>query len=231
MGILNKIKNQADHRIVGSKANSFRKKRVERFEAFIHENCSEKLNGGADKVRIIDLGGTYDYWANAGFSMTDKVEITLVNLEDTYIPEGVNNFISITGDATKLEDIKDKTYDIAFSNSCIEHVGKEREWKMMAREMERVAEHVYLQTPNRYFPIEPHFMFPFFQFFPLKLKAYLILHHQLGFWPQGCDWDDSLRLADSIKLLSLRDLKRLFPKGKIWKEKLYGLTKSFTIYY
>ncbi len=230
MSILKTIKNQADHRIVGSKANSFRKKRIQQFEKFLHENYAKTLSNGGT-ICIIDLGGTYDYWANAGFSMMDSVEITLVNLEHTPIPEGVTNFTSVMGDATNLVTFADKSFDVAFSNSCIEHVGKQKEWEKMAREMERVAHHIYLQTPNRYFPIEPHFLFPFFQFFPLKLKALLIMHHQLGFWPQGRDWEDSLKIADEITLLSKRDLKRLFPNAQIWEEKLYGMTKSITVYH
>ncbi len=228
-GFLKRLQNLADNRIEGSMANNLRNKRIREFEKFIKANYENKLISG-EKIRIVDIGGSYQYWMNAGFSMNDKVEIMLLNLEPIQIPEGADNFHSVIGDATNLQGYEDHSFDIAYSNSCIEHVGKEREWNMMAREMERVADHIFLQTPNRYFPIEPHFLFPFFQFFPLPIKAFLVNHFQLGFWPKGSDWNDSIRLADGIKLLSRKNLKQLFPHATILDEKLLGMTKSFMVY-
>lgn len=225
-----RIKELADNRIPGSKANSFRNKRIKIFESFIIDNYGANKLAADEKIRIIDIGGTYNYWLNSGFSMMDNVEITLVNLEPTFVAEEAKNIVFAIGDATNLENFEDHSFDIAYSNSCIEHVGKDREWKMMANEMERVADHLFLQTPNKYFPIEPHFLFPLFQFFPLPVKAFLIRHFQLGFWPKGKNWADSKKIADEIKLLRRSDLKRLFPNAKIQDEKYMCMTKSFMVY-
>jgi hypothetical protein len=54
----------------------------------------------------------------------------------------------------------------------------------MAEEVRRVGQHYFLQTPNRYFPIEPHFVFLFFQFLLRVLQTALVRHLSLG-WIKG----------------------------------------------
>jgi Methyltransferase domain len=44
----------------------------------------------------------------------------------------------------------------------------------------RVAKRYFVQTPNRYFPIEPHFLFSGFQFLPLPVKRWLLMLFSLG---------------------------------------------------
>ena len=34
----------------------------------------------------------------------------------------------------------------------------------------RVGKKYFIQTPNKYFPIEPHYLFPFFQFMSYNFK-------------------------------------------------------------
>lgn len=214
----------------GGIANRARKERAKFFELFFLQTFSEQLSSNK-RVRILDVGGEYRYWQIIEFKYTENVEIDLANLSPVVLPEKASNFSSITADATNLSGILDKTYDLVFSNSCIEHVGEKSEWKMMAEEIIRVGKHMFLQTPNKFFPIEPHFMFPYFQFLPLKIRAYLINHYQLGFWPKGKNWEESLKIADEIHLLNYRNLRELFPEANIKRERLLGLTKSFMVYY
>ena len=79
----------------------------------------------------------------------------------------------------------------------------------------------YVQTPNRWFPIEPHYQFPFFQFFPERLQRWLNSRFTLG-WREKGSWEEA-------NLLSAGDLRRLFPDGEIHREKLLGLTKSLMV--
>ncbi len=67
-------------------------------------------------------------------------------------------------DGTQLP-FGDREFDIAFSNSVIEHVPPELQ-AAFAAEVSRVADRYFVQTPNRYFPIEPHYQLPLFQFLP-----------------------------------------------------------------
>lgn len=109
------------------------------------------------------MGGTEKYWLSQGFGNNNDVQITLVNL----IPSTVtcSNMKSVTGNATDLSQYKDNEFDIAFSNSVIEHLYTKENQLKMAAEMMRVGKHHFVQTPNKYFPIEPHYLLPMFQFF------------------------------------------------------------------
>lgn len=92
--------------------------------------------------------------------------------EKYQIPPEYDNISSVSGDATDLREYEDKSFNLVFSNSVIEHVGDFTAQRKMAKEMMRVGKHCYLQTPNRYFPLEPHFLFPCFQFLPIRLRAF-----------------------------------------------------------
>jgi 2-polyprenyl-3-methyl-5-hydroxy-6-metoxy-1,4-benzoquinol methylase len=125
---------------------------------------------------------------------------------------------------------REREFDIVFSNSVIEHVGKYEQQAQMAKEVLRVGRRYFLQTPNRFFPIEPHFVFPLFQFLPVFLRIWLVSHFDLGWHKKASDTQEAVALANSIRLLTRRELKELFPGGTVYREKFYGLTKSFIIY-
>ena len=75
-----------------------------------------------------------------------------------------------------------------------------------------------MQTPNRWFPIEPHYQLPLFQFLPRRVRMALNRRFTLGWQAKG-QWEE-------ITLLGARDLRRLFPDAEIHREKVLGLTKS-----
>ena len=215
-----------------SLARRFRAKRMRYFEQeFFRSAFGGVLNADPARIiRVLDVGGTYDFWSALHFQYLDRCEITLFNLEQRESGENMPNVRFMTGDATDLSAFGDGAFDLVFSNSCIEHVGRFPEWRKMADGMRRVGTYFFLQTPNRYFPMEPHFMFPFFQFLPLTIRAWLFQHFDLGYFQKSEDWATCLREADSVHLLSLRDLKRLFPGAPVKRERLLGLTKSFMIH-
>ena len=74
-------------------------------------------------------------------------------------------------------------FDIVFSNSVIEHLGDIEGQRRMAKEIRRVGKYYYLQTPNRNFPVEPHFQFPFFQFLPKWLRTAIVRRWSIGWYP------------------------------------------------
>ena len=152
--MLSIIKTLANNERPGSLANRFRKKR---FALFL-----EQINSLPPPVKIIDVGGTGIFWKRMEFLPGKDVEITLLNINT--IPEKHPGFMSISGDARNMKQFRDKEFDIAFSSSVIEHVGEFAQQLQMADEMKRVGKKMFLQTPNRYFLLEPHFLFPFFQF-------------------------------------------------------------------
>lgn len=123
-------------------------------------------------LRIIDLGGTINFWENRGWAGRGDISITLVNLESDKSP--YENIATVIGDATNLREFEEKSFDVAFSNSVIEHLSSYENQLAMAGEVQRVAGAYFIQTPNYWFPMEPHFQIPGWQWFPEKFRIWVL---------------------------------------------------------
>ena len=84
-----------------------------------------------------------------------------------------------------------------------------------------------MQTPNRYFPVEPHYVFPFLQHMPRAAQAFISVHWPVGNFADLHDRDTAIRDALDIELVSRTEMRRYFPDAEIEAEKLAGLTKSW----
>ena len=180
-------------------------------------------------LTILDIGGTEAYWEQVGLQ-EDEIRIILLNLEQST----VNNpriFSSIAGNATDLIAWPDQSIDLVFSNSVIEHLFTKENQHQMASEVRRVARSYFIQTPNYYFPIEPHWLFPFFQFLPRSWRIALTRFAAWGHMPKLPDPVQAANLVDEVKMLTPREMKALFPSGSLYYEKWLGMTKSVSSYY
>jgi hypothetical protein len=86
--------------------------RARRFTFF--KGILDKLLATGQKVKILDIGGTEDYWKSMGLALGENIEIVLLNLYENEFTEP--GFKSIKGDACNLEGIEDKSFDLVFSN-------------------------------------------------------------------------------------------------------------------
>lgn len=206
----------ADNKNPNSLASSFRSKRLNLFKGFV-ANLPKP-------VKILDIGGTPDFWKNAGLNAAD-VDITLLNL--TLVETDLPNVVSIIGDATDLSSFADKSFDIAFSNSVIEHLFSFQNQQKMASETLRISKHHFIQTPNFWFPIEPHWVFPCFQYLPKTIRMFLTCFFNLGHIKRSENWSAARHQVEEIQLLSHSEMQRLFPESTIWEEKLLIFSKSF----
>lgn len=180
-------------------------------------------------VEIIDIGGAEFYWGivPAELLQRHRVSITIVNVAGSEIKPDHGPFKFREGDGCDLAAYGDRSFHIAHSNSVIEHVG---DWERMVRfasEMHRVAERFFVQTPNFWFPIEPHFMSPFFHWLPVPMRVWLVLHFRLGHWKRADTVDDAVRIVESARLLNRRMFATLFAGAEITTERVLGLAKSF----
>jgi hypothetical protein len=178
-------------------------------------------------IKILDIGGRETYWKQLGFTDPNLVRITMVNKEP--VTSTLPNFTFLSADAAELP-FPDKSFDIAFSNSTIEHVGNFERQRLFAKEVERVGKRYFVQTPNMFFPIEPHFVFPLFQFLPTMVQIWLLTHFALGNFPRLPNATIAKEEIDGVALLSEKQMKELFPGARVYREKLLGLTKSITVY-
>ncbi len=179
-------------------------------------------------LSILDVGGTQEFWEKMEFIHND-IEIILYNLSPIETTYPV--LVSMVGDARDMSEFVNQEFDVVFSNSVIEHVGSYSQQHRMAEEVRRVGKRYCVQTPNRYFPIEPHVLLPFFQFFPFELKIFLLSHFKSPWGWKITSRQEAIRYVRGIRLLSEKELRQLFPEARIYKEKFLGLTKSFILYH
>ncbi|MEW6095875.1 MAG: class I SAM-dependent methyltransferase [bacterium] len=116
---------------------------------------------------------------------------------------------------------KDLTFDIAYSNAVIEHVGDHISQQLFLKEIMRVSSKgAFITTPNKYFPIEFHTNILLLHFLPQKYFDWVVKLFKLD-WATG----------DYMNLLSFKKFKDLFPNScnvKILKNKILGFTATFT---
>jgi hypothetical protein len=205
-----------------SPLSTFRLKRFSMIMALI-----EKVAAKTGRVRILDVGGTREYWmAVEPLWRHLDLHVTLVNL----VAEPVDDprFSSLAGNACAMPEFANNSFDIVHSNSVIEHVGRWGAMKAMASEVARLAPHYYVQTPAFGFPIEPHFRAPFFHWIPMPWRIWLTRHIALGAYPKAPTLDDAMRFVEDAILVDAARFRALFPApARFEKERFFGLTKSF----
>jgi hypothetical protein len=182
------------------------------------------------KCSILDIGGTFDFWRTWETEIAwDVVSITCVNRDPSHYSHGSDGapIRMVEADACNLTDIEDEEFDIAFSNSVIEHVGAWSRMEAMAREVQRVAPRFLIQTPNFWFPIEPHARTPFLHWLPEPWAYRVVMTRKCGFWQRQTTVSGAVRQVQSAKLLDFRQMQELFPQAKILRERFLGITKSF----
>ena len=84
----------------------------------------------------------------------------------------------------------DGEFDVAFSNAVVEHVGGRVDQERFVHELCRVAKRIFVTTPNRLFPVDPHTLLPFVHWLPDGRRP---------------------RALDGVRPLSARELRTLFP--------------------
>lgn len=178
-------------------------------------------------TRILDVGGTSQTWIGTGL----EKNVTLLNLHQPKKGDLEAGLACVKGNALDMNMYKKNEFDVVYSNSVIEHVGNRKNQLLFADEVQRVGKSYWVQTPNKYFPVEPHFLFPFFQFMPEYLKKEIAIR-----WPYShfkkwsFDRERILEELSQIQLLSGVELHSLFEKGHLYKEKFWGVTKSYVVY-
>ncbi len=210
----------ADNTRPGSLADRLRCKRFELFRSLVKP--------GPEPVSVLDVGGTLDFWRAMGFDQSADYRVVLLNLtRPEQLPPG---FRAVVGDASDLSQFEDREFDVVFSNSVVEHLGDFESQRRMAQEVQRVGSQYFVQTPNRFFPLEPHYLVPCFQFFPVRLQVELIRHLNLGWYRKIPDRSRAEAHVRSHRLLTEAELTQLFPEGALYREKIFGLTKSLIAY-
>jgi Methyltransferase domain len=222
MSLVARLRRALSNTRSASLTSTLRKQRFLRFVRLV--NDSDASLGRLST--ILDVGGTESFWEMMDFAESGY-DITLLNTHP--IETHHQGIRSVVGDARSLDLFADRQFDIVFSNSVIEHVGTLEQQRMMANEVRRVARRYFVQTPNFSFPIEPHFLFPGFQWLPREARVWLVRHAAIGWYERTPDLEAARAIVNEVRLLTRREIRMLFPDGEITSETFYGLTKSFMV--
>jgi Methyltransferase domain len=171
-----------------------------------------------EEMEVLDLGGTVEYWLSVA---SRPKHVTVVNL----FPQDVAGSSWITAHQHDACTVDLGTFDLVVSNSVIEHVGGHAQRQRLADVIHKSAAHHWIQTPYRYFPIEPHWLAPGMQFLPVALRTEMSRRWPLGHF-RDADSAETVAEVLQIDLLGLTEMIHYFPDSIIWREKVAGLTKS-----
>ena len=178
---------------------------------------------------ILDIGTTpsLDEEQNVILTKTiDNKNITCISNQDCQILSQkyphINEFV--IGNAVKM-NFKNDAFDIVHTNATIEHVGSYQNQISLIRETVRVSKkYVFIQTPNRFYPIDFHTTLPLIHCLPKKIHRKILKFLGLNFYAS----------EENLNLLSEKNLKNMckelnLKKIKIIKHKLLFLTSNLIL--
>ncbi len=169
---------------------------------------------------VLDLGGDARSWRLSGLR---PKEVVLLN---TFAQEPQEPWMrALEGDGCDLPAGLPEV-DLVFSNSVIEHVGGHWRRERFASNVRQLAARHWVQTPYRYFPIEPHYLIPFAQQLPLPLRTRLIKAWPVGHFREHDDFAELLSAVMQHELLTRAEMRHYFPGSELRHERFAGLTKS-----
>lgn len=204
------------------KISGFRKRRLQLFSKFFNlENC-----------KILDVGGTIHIWEMLSFLQNyPKVDIVLLNLRkpseyEMRVIQAKKRYKFIEGNALSLP-FKNKSFDIVFSNSLLDHLSSFDNQKKFAEEVKRVGKGYFIQTGNRRFFFEPHFLTPFVHYLPKKIQKKIIRNFTIWGLLTRPSSQVVNSIVDEIRFPTEKEFKALFPEALVIKEKFLFFTKSF----
>ena len=126
-----------------------------------------------DEMRsILDVGATSDRTcksSNYFERMIDNPErITAFSDQDaSWMCDEWKGLRFVRGDARDMP-FADNSFDFVFSSAVIEHVGSREQQHQFLKECVRVArKHVFITTPNRWYPLEMHSGLPLLHWLPM----------------------------------------------------------------
>ena len=216
--------------LIGSISEKSRRKRAELFrKKFKLDKTTKILDIGSENGENINL-----VLKNTGV-LPENVyigDIDWVAIEVGYEKYGYQRvWLDETGNLPFEEDF----FDIVYCSSVIEHatIPKETMWNLLsgsefhqaafknqqkfADEIRRIGKQYYVQTPAKNFPVESHTGLPLFGFLP-RLFQVKIIEQTNKYWIKEA--------VPDFNLLSVKDMKKLFPDAEIILEKKFGMVKS-----
>jgi len=180
---------------------------------------------------VLDVGGRPFIWdlLKQEYGIAPK-SLVLLNTPSEELLPASPDYTVVIADGCELP-YEDNSFDLVFSNSVIEHVGGYAQMAQFAQECDRVGKQLYVQTPNRWFPLEAHFGAALIHWLPrawYQKLSFLSLRYLFAYNnPKEKGYFQ--KEFDTTHLLTAKQLKQLFPGKAVVSEKVVGLSKSFMV--
>jgi SAM-dependent methyltransferase len=143
------------------------KNRDRKWHRFIKEFLVDK------NTKILDIGYSDKEYSNVDNYLEKHYPyqnmITALGVEDPIEFSCRYPDINIVKYAGGVFPFQNASFDIAWSNAVLEHVGDFDAQVLFIKEIRRVAKNAFFTTPNRYFPIETHTRTPFLHWLPKSI--------------------------------------------------------------
>jgi len=193
----------------------------ERFRRTRARRLAEQFS---DCGSVLDVGGSPGFWRASSWH---PAEITFLNIDPAPIGDPLwAGSRYVQGDGQDIQ-FPAKSFDLAMSNSVIEHVPDQAKF---AAELRRVGKRLYCQTPSYWFPVEPHCLGLFVHWLPKRWFTHFVHRYfTLYGWMAKPDQAEHEEFKQEVHLLSKNDLKRIFPGCAIQTERFFGWPKSYVV--
>lgn len=171
---------------------------------------------------LLDVGGYPGFWTSHPQTVRqiDTLNIDKISWTNTTVQH--HSIRTLVGDGCALP-MHDRSYDIGFSNSVIEHVGSWERQQQFASELRRVAKKLWVQTPAYEFPVEPHYMTPFVHYFPHAIQRRTLRWLTVWGWLERPDQKQINMMVETTRLLRKKEMQELFPDCQILTERVLGI--------
>jgi hypothetical protein len=177
--------------------------------------------------RLLDVGGYPGFWMpyEPVVASIDTLNLDLKDIDLTDYPN--HHFNPMVGNGCALP-FPDQSYDIGFSNSVIEHVGSWENQQAFASEIRRVGKALWVQTPAKECPIEPHYIAPFVHWLPKGVQRRILRYFSPWGWIAKPTQEQIDEMVNTTRLITYSEMKGLFPDCEILVENyLWIIPKSY----
>ena len=184
-------------------------------------------------IRILDAGGRAEYWNMLSPEVAGRVHLTILNyseeLDDYSDRVGAQvRYENVVGDACDMPQYADASFHLVHSNSVIEHVGSYAKMLAFAGEIRRVGQDYYVQTPNYWFPVDPHIAFPVLHWLPDPVRIWIQMHTRVGVAGKT-DFAGAADRIDDCRMISQGMMRKLFPYARHSAERFGIILKKSLI--
>ncbi len=170
-------------------------------------------------ARLLDVGGGWGLFLEAFLERGLTVVVADIDEASLRSIQARHPQVSLVLASGTDLPFRDQSFQGVFSNAVLEHVGPLPAQARFASEVERVGQGYFVTTPNKLFPFEFHFGLPAYQFVPRPVQRLLARSLGLGLWYDRGKWEE-------IRLLTRRQVARLFPAGKVMGQRVTFMAET-----